>query len=110
MLPCHSFQIHGAWITKEVGEGFKVIFYKANHKQGTGFMGGVHSSSHYGRSNIPNKAHEASEFWSNIWSEKGNAASSYCPIACLPLTWKLMISCFAEKVYAHLSEKNVLPD
>ena len=43
-------------------------------------------------------------------SEKGNAASNYRPIACLPLMWKLLTSVLAEKVYAHLSEKKVLPD
>ena len=42
--------------------------------------------------------------------EKGNAANNYCPIAYLPLMWKLMTSVLAEKVYAHLSEKKVLPD
>ena len=42
--------------------------------------------------------------------EKGNAANNYRPIACLPLMWKLLTTILAEKVYAHLSEKNVLPD
>ena len=42
--------------------------------------------------------------------EKRNAANNYHPIACLPLMWKLLTSILAEKVYAHLSEKNVLPD
>ena len=42
--------------------------------------------------------------------EKGNAANNYRPIACLPLMSKLLTSILAEKVYAHLSEKNVLPD
>ena len=43
--------------------------------------------------------------------EKENVANKYCPIAYLPLMWKLLtIIVFAEKVYAQLSEKNVLPD
>ena len=42
--------------------------------------------------------------------EKANAANNYCPIACLPLMWKLLTSVLAEKVYVHLSEKEVLPD
>ena len=42
--------------------------------------------------------------------EKRNAANNYHPIACLPLMWKLLTSVLAEKVYAHLSEKKVLPD
>ena len=40
--------------------------------------------------------------------EKGNAAKDYR--ACLPLMWKLLTSVLVEKVYAHLSEKKVLPD
>ena len=43
-------------------------------------------------------------------SEKGNAANNYHPIVCLPLMWKLLASVLAEKVYAHLSEKNVVTD
>ena len=42
--------------------------------------------------------------------EKGNVANNYCPFAYLPLIWKLLTNVLAEKVYAHLSEKNVLPD
>ena len=41
---------------------------------------------------------------------KENAANKYCSIAYLPLMWKLLTIVFAEKVYAQLSEKNVLPD
>ena len=41
--------------------------------------------------------------------EKGNAANNYRPIACLPLMSKLLTSVLVEKVYAHLSERNVLP-
>ena len=42
--------------------------------------------------------------------EKGNGASNYHFITCLPLMWKLLTSVLAEKVYAHLSEKNMLPN
>ena len=42
--------------------------------------------------------------------EKGNAASNYHLFGCLALMWKLLTSALAEKVYAHLSEKNVLLD
>ena len=42
--------------------------------------------------------------------EKGNTANSYRSIACLPLMWKLLNTVLGGKVYAHLSEKNVLPD
>ena len=42
--------------------------------------------------------------------EKGNDASNYHLFAQLPLMWKMLTSGLAEKVYAHLSEKNVLMD
>ena len=42
--------------------------------------------------------------------EKGNAANNYRPIACLPLMRKLLTSILVQKIYAHLSEKNVLLD
>ena len=42
--------------------------------------------------------------------EKGNDASNYCPIACLLFMQKLLTCILAEKVYAHLSVKNVLLD
>ena len=41
---------------------------------------------------------------------KENANNNYRPIALLPVIWKLLASVLAEKVYVHLSEKNVLPD
>ena len=42
-------------------------------------------------------------------SAKGNVASNYRPLACLPLMWKLLTGIFAEKVYDHLKDKNLLP-
>ena len=44
------------------------------------------------------------------YPEKINAANNYHPIACLPVMCKLLTSVLEEKVCAHLSEKNVLPD
>ena len=41
---------------------------------------------------------------------KGNIASNYRPIACLPLMWKLLTSVLTEKVYTHLAENKILPD
>ena len=41
---------------------------------------------------------------------KGTVASNYRPIACLPLMWKLLTGIFADKVYDHLLNNNVLPD
>ena len=42
--------------------------------------------------------------------DKRNAASNRHPIECLSLMWKLLTSVLAKKVYAYLSEENVLPD
>ena len=41
---------------------------------------------------------------------KGTVASNYRPIACLPIMWKLMTGIFAEQIYDHLLDKNLLPD
>ena len=40
---------------------------------------------------------------------KGNVASNYRPLACLPLMWKLLTGIFADKVYDHLMDNNLLP-
>jgi len=37
-------------------------------------------------------------------------ASNYRPIACLPLMWKLLSGIFAEKIYDHLLNNNLLPE
>ena len=41
---------------------------------------------------------------------KGTVASNYRPIACLPIMLKLLTSIFAEGIYNHLSNQNLLPD
>ena len=41
---------------------------------------------------------------------KGRAVANYCPIACLPLMWKLLTGIFADKIYDHLHINNLLPD
>ena len=41
---------------------------------------------------------------------EGSRERKYRSIACLPLMWKLLTSVMVEKVYVHLSEKNVPPD
>ena len=33
---------------------------------------------------------------------KGNVASNYRPIACLPLMWKLLTGVIGDQIYAHL--------
>ena len=41
---------------------------------------------------------------------RGNVASSYRPITCLPLMWKLLTGVIADQIYAHLDEEKLLPE
>ena len=41
---------------------------------------------------------------------KGNVASSYRPITCLPLMWKLLTGVIADQIYTYLDHKKLLPD
>ena len=41
---------------------------------------------------------------------KGNVASNYRPITCLPLTWKLLTGVFVDQIYAHLDQEKLLPE
>ena len=41
---------------------------------------------------------------------KGTEASNYRPIACLPLMWKLLSGIFADRVYDHLLNNQLLPE
>ena len=41
---------------------------------------------------------------------KGNVASNYRPITCLPLMWKLLTGVIAAQIYAHLDQKKLLPE
>ena len=41
---------------------------------------------------------------------KGNVASNYRPITCLPLMWKLLTGVIADQIYAHLDQAKLLPD
>ena len=41
---------------------------------------------------------------------KGNVASNYRPITCLPLMWKLLTSVIADQIYAHLDQEKLLPE
>ena len=40
---------------------------------------------------------------------KGNIASNYRPITCLPLMWKLLTGIIADQIYAHLDQEKLLP-
>ena len=40
---------------------------------------------------------------------KGNVASNYRPITCLPLMWKLLTGVTADQIYAHLDQEKLLP-
>ena len=41
---------------------------------------------------------------------KGTRVGNYRPIACLPIMWKVLTGIFADKIYDHLDENNLLPD
>ena len=41
---------------------------------------------------------------------KGNVASNYRPITCLPIVWKLMTGILAEEIYGFLSTEISLPE
>ena len=40
----------------------------------------------------------------------GNIASNYCPIACLPLMWKILTDVITEEVYKSLEEREILSE
>ena len=40
---------------------------------------------------------------------KGNIASNYRPITCLPLIWKLLTGVIADQIYGHLDRQKLLP-
>ena len=41
---------------------------------------------------------------------KGNVASNYRHITCLPLIWKLLTGVIADQIYAHLDQEKLLPE
>ena len=41
---------------------------------------------------------------------KGNVASNYRPITCLPLMWRLLTVVIADQIYAHLDQQKLLPE
>ena len=41
---------------------------------------------------------------------KGNVASNYRPLTCLPLMWKLLTGVIADQIYAHLDQEKFLPE
>ena len=41
---------------------------------------------------------------------KGNVASNYRTITCLPLMWKLLTCVIADQIYAHLDQEKLLPE
>ena len=41
---------------------------------------------------------------------KGNVASNYRPITCLPLMWKLLTGVIADQICAHLDQEMLLPE
>ena len=41
---------------------------------------------------------------------KGNVASNYRPITCLPLMWKLLTGVITDQIYAHLDQEKLSPE
>ena len=41
---------------------------------------------------------------------KGNVASNYRPITCLPLMRKLLTGAIADQIYANLDQEKLLPE
>ena len=41
---------------------------------------------------------------------KGNIASNYQPITCLPLVWKLLTGILEDKIYDYLEKRMLLPE
>ena len=39
---------------------------------------------------------------------KGDVASNYKPVTCLPLMWKLLAGVIADQIYAHLDQEKLL--
>ena len=40
-------------------------------------------------------------------NSKGNVATSYIPITCLPIMWKLLTGVIADQIYAHLDQEKL---
>lgn len=40
---------------------------------------------------------------------KGNVASNFRPITCLPIVWKVMTSVLSDRIYTHLEGQSVMP-
>ena len=41
---------------------------------------------------------------------KGNEASNYRPITCLPIAWKILTGILAEEIYCFMEKKAMLPE
>ena len=41
---------------------------------------------------------------------KGDVASNYKPVNCLPLMWKLLTGVIADQIYAHLDQEPLIPE
>ena len=42
--------------------------------------------------------------------KKGNVASNYRPITCLPMMYKLLTGIIAENLYSHIEDQQLFPD
>ena len=41
---------------------------------------------------------------------KGNVASNYRPVTCLPLMWKLLTGVIGDQIHSHLDKEKLLPE
>ena len=41
---------------------------------------------------------------------KGNEASNYRPITCLPIAWKILTGILADEIYCFMEKKTMLPE
>ena len=44
------------------------------------------------------------------YKSKGNAASNYRLIICLPLMWEVLTGVTADQIYVHLDQEKLLPE
>ena len=44
------------------------------------------------------------------YKSKGNIASNYRPLTCLPLMWKLLSGIIADQIYGHSDQQKLLPE
>ena len=92
--PCRDL-VHGFWL-KNFSSSHERVRLQLKESLDSGF---VPSWLNRGRTSLLQKD-----------KSKGNVASNYRPITCLPLMWKLLTGVTADQIYAHLDQKKLLPE